>query len=105
VIGADCTLGHGAIVHGATLGDRVLVGIHASVLNGAVVGEACIVAAGALVAEGKEIASGSLVMGVPGRVARPVSEAERQRAMDGVGHYREYARAYRLAMGEMAALP
>jgi carbonic anhydrase/acetyltransferase-like protein (isoleucine patch superfamily) len=104
VIGADCTLGHGAIAHGATLGDRVLIGIHASVLNGAVVGEDCIVAAGALVAEGKEIAAGSLVMGVPGKVIRPVSAEERTRSMDGVRHYLEYAQVYRMALGEATSL-
>ncbi len=104
VIGEDCTLGHGAVVHGATLGDRVLIGIHASVLNGAAVGEDCIVAAASLVPEGKEIAAGSLVMGVPGRVVRPVSEAERQRSIDGVRHYLDYAQVYRMALGETTPL-
>jgi carbonic anhydrase/acetyltransferase-like protein (isoleucine patch superfamily) len=104
VIGEDCTLGHGAIVHGATIGDRVLIGIHASVLNGAVVAEDCIVAAGALVAESKEMPLGSLVMGVPGKVVRPVSEDERARSLDGVQHYLDYARVYRRVLGEAAPL-
>ena len=104
MIGADCTLGHGAIVHGATLGDRVLIGIHASVLNGAVVADDCIVAAGALVPEGKEMPAGSLVMGVPGKVARPVSEEERTRSLDGVQHYLDYAQVYRMVLGEATPL-
>ena len=100
VVGADCTLGHGAVVHGAVLGDRVLVGMRATVLSGARIGPDCIVAAGALVAEGKEIPAGSLVMGVPGKVVRPVSAAERARSLDGVQHYLDYADAYRRALAE-----
>ncbi|HEX8035420.1 MAG TPA: gamma carbonic anhydrase family protein [Ktedonobacterales bacterium] len=94
VIGADCSLGHGAIVHGAVLGDRVLVGMHATVLNGAHVGDGCVVAAGALVAEGKRIEGGRLIMGVPGRVLRVVTEEEVERTMRGIDHYRVYAREY-----------
>ncbi|HLJ81800.1 MAG TPA: gamma carbonic anhydrase family protein [Ktedonobacterales bacterium] len=94
IIGADCTLGHNAIVHGATLGDRVLVGMHATVLNNAVLGDDCIVAAAALVAEGKRIEAGQLVMGVPGKVVRPVSEEERARTLRGVQHYLDYAAEY-----------
>lgn len=100
VVGAACTLGHGAVVHGATLGDEVLVGMRAAVLNGAVVEDGCLVAAGALVAEGKHIAAGQLVMGVPGRVMRPVSGAERKRTAEGVQHYLDYARAYAQALAE-----
>lgn len=100
VIEDDCTLGHGAVVHGATIGAGVLVGMHASVLNGAVVGAGCIVAAHALIPEGKTIPEGQLVMGVPGRAVRPVAEAERQRAMDGVGHYQRYAQEYRVALDQ-----
>lgn len=100
VIADDCTLGHGAVVHGATIGAGALVGMHASVLNGAVVGAGCIVAAHALIPEGKTIPDGQLVMGVPGKVARPVTEAERQRVMDGVGHYLRYAQEYRAALDQ-----
>ena len=94
IIGADCSLGHGAVVHGARLGDRVLVGMHATVLNNAVLGDDCIVAAAALVAEGKRIEAGQLIMGVPGKVARPVSEEERARTLRGVQHYLDYAAEY-----------
>ncbi len=100
VIGADCTLGHGAIVHGATLGDRVLVGMNASVLTGAALGENSIVAAGTVLPEGKVIAAGTLVMGVPGRAVRPITAAERERILTGSAHYQEYARNYAQAIRE-----
>ncbi|MGH2514999.1 MAG: gamma carbonic anhydrase family protein, partial [Ktedonobacterales bacterium] len=94
VIGADCTLGHNAIVHGATLGDRVLVGMHATVLNNATLGDDCIVAAAALVPEGKQIEAGQLVMGIPGKPVRAVSAEERARTLRGVQHYLDYVAEY-----------
>ena len=69
-IGEDVSLGHGAIVHGATLGDRGLVGIRAVVLNGAMVGSDCIIGAGSVVTPGTQVPEGSVVMGIPGRVVR-----------------------------------
>lgn len=94
IIGADCSIGHNAIVHGATVGDRVLIGMHATVLNLAVLGDDCVVAAKALVAEGKSFGAGQLIMGIPGKVARPVTDAERARARNGVEHYMRYAKEY-----------
>jgi carbonic anhydrase/acetyltransferase-like protein (isoleucine patch superfamily) len=73
-IGDDVSLGHGAIVHGATLGDRVLVGIRAVVLNGAMIGSDCVVGAGALVTSGMQVPDGSIVLGLPGRVIRSANE-------------------------------
>ena len=104
IIGAACTLGHGAIVHGTTLGDRVLVGMHATVLSRAHVGADAIVAAGTLVPEGKEIGAGMLAVGVPARILRPVNPNERERAAAGVEHYRAYAKEYRRALAQAAAL-
>jgi carbonic anhydrase/acetyltransferase-like protein (isoleucine patch superfamily) len=75
-IGEECTIGHHAILHGCTLGDRVLVGMGATVLNDAVIGDDCLIGAGALVTEGKKFPAGSLVMGMPAKLARPLSEAE-----------------------------
>ena len=72
-IGADCTIGHGAILHGCTIGDNTLIGMGAIVLNGAVIGKNCIVGAGALVPQGKVIPDGSLVVGFPGKVKREVT--------------------------------
>jgi carbonic anhydrase/acetyltransferase-like protein (isoleucine patch superfamily) len=73
----DVTVGHSATLHGCTVERLCLVGIGATVLNGAVVGEESIVAAGALVPEGMHVPPRSLVMGVPAQVRRPVTEEER----------------------------
>lgn len=69
-IGADCTVGHHAILHGCTIGDRVLVGMGATVLNNAVIAEDCLIGAGALVTEGKSFPPGSLIVGVPARAVK-----------------------------------
>ncbi len=76
VIGEDVSIGHGAIVHGATVGNRVLVGMGAIVMNDAVIGDDSIIAAGAVVTEGRVIPPRSLVMGVPGKVVREVSDEQ-----------------------------
>lgn len=73
-IGADCTIGHNAILHGCTVKDNSLIGMGATILNGAVIGSNCIVGAGALVGERKVIPDNSLVLGVPGKVARMLPE-------------------------------
>lgn len=104
-IGAECTVGHSAVVHGARIADRVLIGMHATVLNGAVVGEECILAAGSLVAEGKQIEPGQLVMGVPGKVARPITPVERERITSGVAGYQERAREYRQMLAQQREIP
>ena len=75
-VGADCTIGHHAILHGCTLGDRVLVGMGATLLNRATIGEDCLIGAGALVTEGKSFPARSLIVGVPAKVVRALSEAE-----------------------------
>lgn len=93
-IGKRVTIGHRAVVHGATIGDDVMIGIGAIVLNGAKVGEFSIIAAGALVAEGKEIPPRSLVMGVPGKVVRQVTEEEMKRITDGAKNYIERGKNY-----------
>nr|WP_321985674.1 gamma carbonic anhydrase family protein [uncultured Lichenicoccus sp.] len=75
-IGAGCTIGHRAIVHGATIGDNSLIGMGATILNGAVIGRDCLVGANALVTEGRIFPDGSLILGVPAKLARVLSEAE-----------------------------
>ena len=72
-LGRSVTVGHSAVVHGCTVGDGTLIGMHATLLNHCVVGKNCIIGAGALVPEGMVIPAGSLVIGVPGKVVRPVS--------------------------------
>jgi carbonic anhydrase/acetyltransferase-like protein (isoleucine patch superfamily) len=74
-VGADCTIGHNAILHSCTLGDRVLIGMGAIVLNGARIGRNCLVGAGALVTENKNFADGSLIVGSPAKVVRSLDEA------------------------------
>lgn len=76
VLHDHCTIGHGAIIHGCEIGPNALVGMGAIVMNGAKVGANCVVAAGALVSEGKELPAGSLVMGMPARVKRTLSDEE-----------------------------
>lgn len=93
-IGKRVTIGHCAVIHGATIADNVLIGIGAIVLNGATVGEYSIVAAGALVPEGKEIPPRSLVIGVPGKVLREVTQEEVQRIEDGAKGYIERGKNY-----------
>ncbi|MEV0298651.1 gamma carbonic anhydrase family protein [Nocardia sp. NPDC050710] len=76
-VGSGVSVGHNAILHGCTVGDDVLVGMGATVLNGAVIGAGSLIAANALIPEGAQIPPGSLVAGVPGKVRRELSEAER----------------------------
>lgn len=95
IIGHDVTIGHGAIVHGCTISDRVLVGMGAIILNGAQIGEDCIIAAGTLVTEGTVIPPRSMVMGSPGKVRRPLTDADVAMIRDFAGHYVRYRLDYR----------
>jgi len=76
IIGEYVTVGHNAVVHGARIGDCVIIGMGAIVLDGAKVGNHVIIGAGALIPPGKEIPDYSLVIGVPGKVVRQLSEEE-----------------------------
>lgn len=76
VIGRGCTVGHGAIVHGCTIGDNVLVGMGSIVMDNAQVGDNCIIGAGALVTGGTQIPAGSLVIGSPAKVKRTLTDQE-----------------------------
>jgi carbonic anhydrase/acetyltransferase-like protein (isoleucine patch superfamily) len=94
IIGNDVTIGHGAIVHGCTLADRVLIGMGAIILNGATVGEDCIIAAGTLLTEGTVIPPGSMVMGSPGKVRRALTDRDRAMILEFAGNYVRYRRDY-----------
>lgn len=94
-IGDRVVVGHRAIVHGARVEDEVLVGMGAILLNGSVVGSRSLVGAGAVVPEGFRVPPGSLVVGVPARVVRPLGEAEVERILTNARQYVEYARRYR----------
>ena len=95
-IGEGVTIGHGAIVHGCTIGDDTLIGMGATVLNGARIGRGCIVGANALVREGAEFPDGSLIVGVPAK-AVPAREMDitamtRMAAEQYVGNGRRFLR-------------
>jgi carbonic anhydrase/acetyltransferase-like protein (isoleucine patch superfamily) len=94
VIGERVTLGHAAIVHGATIDDDVMIGIRATVLNGAHVGTGSIVAAGAVVPEGMIVPPNSLVMGVPAKIKGETTEAHRARIRHAAEHYVAAAKEY-----------
>jgi carbonic anhydrase/acetyltransferase-like protein (isoleucine patch superfamily) len=94
-IGDDVTVGHSAIVHGCTIGSRVLVGMGSIVLDGAVVGDDCFIAAGSLVTPGTVIAPGSFVMGRPAKVVRPMSETDLAWVREAGSLYVGYARDFR----------
>ena len=94
-VGAGCTIGHKAMLHGCTVGDNTLIGMGATVLNGAVVGRNCLIGAGALVTEGKEIPDGSLVMGAPARVVRSLDDAAIEGLRASALHYQQNMRRYR----------
>ena len=93
-VGAEVTVGHHAILHGCTIGDRVLIGMGATVLNRAVIGEDSLVGAGALVTEGKEFPAGSLIVGVPARVLRTLRPEEVAGLRLSAAHYRQRAGEY-----------
>ena len=88
-IGRNNTIGHGAIVHGCTLGDDVLVGMGATVMNGAVIGDRSLVGAGALVTEGKVFPPGSLIVGRPAKALRVLTDAEVAGLRKSATHYVE----------------
>ena len=94
VIGERVTVGHMAILHGCTVRDGALIGMGARILNGAVIGERCLVGAGALVTEGKKFEPGMLVVGVPARALRAVSEDELAGLALSAAHYADKAAKY-----------
>lgn len=94
-IGKYVSIGHNAVVHGATVEDRCLIGMGAVVLNGAVIGEGSLVAAGAMVLEGTHIPPGSLVAGIPGKVRRSLTDEEKQHVIENAEKYVARGAIYR----------
>ncbi len=77
IVGNYVTVGHSAIVHACTVGDETLIGMGAVILDGAVVGRQCLIGAKALVTQGSRIPDGSLVLGMPAKVVRPLTDEEK----------------------------
>ena len=99
-IGRGVTVGHKAMLHGCTVGDFSLIGINAVVLNRVKIGSYCIIGAGALLPEGREIPDGSMVMGMPGKVVRQLTEPERKMLELSAQHYVQNFRHYLKELSE-----
>jgi carbonic anhydrase/acetyltransferase-like protein (isoleucine patch superfamily) len=94
-IGRNVSVGHGAVVHGCTIEDDVLVGMNATVLNGAVIGAGSLVAGGAVVLEGTVVPPRSLVAGVPAKIRRSITDEELEGIRRNAATYRQLGAAYR----------
>jgi carbonic anhydrase/acetyltransferase-like protein (isoleucine patch superfamily) len=94
IIGDDVVIGHGAIVHGKQVGDGSLIGMGATVLSRSVIGSGCLIAAGAVVPPDLVVPDGMVVMGVPGKIIRPVKPEELEYMRWLRGHYVELAEKY-----------
>ena len=90
-VGKGCTIGHGAIVHGCTIGDNCVIGMGAIVLNGAVLAENCLVGAGAVVTGKMNAPAGSLILGNPAQVVKPLTQAQLDYIYEDARLYRERA--------------
>src|SRR6187455_2055964 len=105
VIEDDVTIGHGAIVHGMFVGQGSLIGMGATLLGRTKIGRGCLVAAGAVVPPGLEVPDGMAVMGVPGKITRPVSEKERAYLLEIPPRYVELARLHHEKPGDPLVKP
>ncbi|GLK80677.1 gamma carbonic anhydrase family protein [Methylopila turkensis] len=97
-IGPDCTLGHGAVVHGCTIGAGSLVGMGATILNGAKIGKSCLVGANALVTEGKEFPDFSLIVGSPAKAVKTLGGEWEIKLLGTSGRYVANSRRFAAGM-------
>ena len=95
VVKKNVSVGHGAVIHGCVLEDNVLIGMNATVLNGAHIGKNSIVGAGAVVSEGKEFPERSLILGVPGKVVKELSDEQVQHIQDNADNYVKLSKQYK----------
>ena len=93
-IGTDVSVGHGAILHGCTIGNQVLIGMGAIIINGAKIGDGSIIGAGAVITEGKVIPPNSVVIGVPGKVVKQTDPDQHQHILRNASSYIELATEY-----------
>ena len=93
-IGEFVTVGHKAMLHGCLIGDYSLIGMNATILNGAKIGKYCIIGANALIPEGKEIPDYSVVIGMPGKIVRSVSEEDKKMLEKSAETYLEKSKLY-----------
>lgn len=101
-LGEHVSVGHAAVLHGCTIHDGTLIGIHATILNDAVIGRHCIVAAGAVISEGKHFPDGSLIMGVPGKVVRQLSDDDIAKVLANAEQYVTKANLYKTHLKAIA---
>ncbi len=95
IIGDDVTIGHRAIVHGCKVGSRVLVGMGAVIMNGAIIEDDVIIGAGALVTEGTKVPSKTLMLGIPAKPKRELTSEELKWLIHSAAHYADNAQRYR----------
>lgn len=100
IIGDDVTIGHRAIVHGAIIGSRVLIGMGATVMDNAVIPDECVVGAGALVTPGQKFPPRSLILGSPARAVRTIDDAAVEELLQGASHYVRIARLHKEAIAK-----
>ena len=94
-IGKKVTVGHMAMLHGCSIGDGSLIGIGSVVLNGAKIGKNCIIGSKALVTEGMDVPDGSMVLGIPGKIKKTLTEEEQSFVPLGADHYIDNYKKYK----------
>jgi carbonic anhydrase/acetyltransferase-like protein (isoleucine patch superfamily) len=94
-LGKNVSIGHQAMLHGCTVGDGSLIGIQAVILNGAKIGKGCLVGAGALVTEGKEFPDHSLIVGMPAKAIRTLTQDDLDRLQNNADGYAQRGKRYR----------
>ena len=102
-IGEDCTIGHRVILHGCSIGNNCLVGMGAIIMNRAVIGDNCLIGAGAIVTEGKVIPPGSLVIGAPGKVMRPLNPTEIDSIAASAANYWKNGQRFKAGLTKISA--
>lgn len=94
IIGCGVTIGHRAIIHGCSVGDNCIIGMGSTILDAAKIGSNCIIGANSLITKGTVIPDGSLVMGSPAKVIRPLNDAEKQSIVESAKHYQDLRLKY-----------